>query len=76
MGMAIPGGVGLVLVEMDTRHSGPRESVGVEQLGKKLGHVAEFVGLQSVNCGVLQGREYTYVYVECQFLCAVGTTTR
>ena len=51
----LPWGVGLLLVEVYTGHACPGQGIGVEELGKELGHIAQLVGLQSVHCRILWG---------------------
>ena len=48
-----PRGVGLVFVEMYTTQGRPRESISVEELGKELGNISEFVGLQTMYSSIL-----------------------
>ena len=49
-----PGGVGLLLIEVDTGHASPGKGVAVEQLAKELCHVSQLVCLQSVDCRILK----------------------
>ena len=38
---------------MDAGHGSPGEGIGIEQLPKELGDISQFVGLQSVDSGIL-----------------------
>jgi len=49
----LPGGVSLLLVEVDAGHAGPWESITIEQLSKELGHIAKLVCLKTMYCAIL-----------------------
>ncbi len=51
----VPGGVGFLLIEVNTRHACPGEGIHVKQLGKEPGNVPELVRLQTMDCGILNG---------------------
>ena len=49
----LPGGVSLLLIEVDAGHAGPWESITIEQLSKELGHIAKLVCLKTMYCAIL-----------------------
>jgi hypothetical protein len=47
------GGGGVLLIQLDVLQTGPRKGVSGQQMCEELGHVAQLVGLQSVDGAVL-----------------------